>query len=170
MPTKYEFKMQMPIGSLSFLILVMTFLFIFFMSDKNDIEDVWFEIVMFIVIVIFITWRILANPVSQLKAYEKYILISGNSWWFNYNIPVESIVNLHAITNSPFRDYWFIPLIFFNSRYGWKPGCKWREWIPSNFVSTNDNAIAIETTDKKFLIACPDPETAVKELRVIFGL
>ena len=77
---------------------------------------------------------------------------------------------MQAITKSPFRDYWFIPLIFFNSRYGWKPGSKWRDWIPSNFVSTNDSAIAIETTDKKFLIACPDPDAAVKELREIIGM
>ncbi len=171
MPSKYEFKTQISTGYLIYGILVMISVFTyFFVQGKLNFENNTPQMWAVVIFCIYITYNLMHEPTSQLKAFFDHVIISGTGWQFNHKIPNEFIISLQSVTNAPFKDYWFLPLLFVNSKYGWKPGSKWYLWIPSHFIFFNDNAIAIETTDRKFLIACPDPDTAVKKLREIIGL
>lgn len=171
MPSKYKFKTQISTGYLIYGILVMISVFTYsFIQGKWNFENNTPQMWGYVIFCIYVTYNLMHEPTSQLKAFSDHIIISGTGWQFYFKIPNESIISLQSVTNAPFKDYWFLPLLFINSKYGWKPGSKWHLWIPSHFMFFTVNAIAIETTDRRFLIACSDPDTAVKELREIIGL
>ena len=168
MQPKYEFKTKVSAGYLVYGIIIVIIVFVYTINQgKWNIENNSIQIWIFGLICVFLIYTLIFTPVAQLKVFSDHTVISGTGIQFHYNIPNESIIDLQSVTNAPFKDYWFLPLMVFNSKAGWKPGSKWHDWIPSNFIFFTDNALAIETSDMKLLISCRDPEKAVKKLEII---
>jgi hypothetical protein len=167
---KYEFKTQFPTWYLIYGILVVILAFIYIIVKENlgnNIDPS--KLMLYIIVCIFLLYNLLQVPTSQLKGFDDYLIISGRGWQFFYKIPYKDIINIQPVNVAPFKEYWFFPLLMINSAYGWKPGSKWKGWIPSYFNFFTDKAVAIETSGEKFLISCKDPDKAVKELENIIG-
>ena len=129
-------------------------------SDKH-------VMLLFIILAFLLTAKIV--PYSEIIAYNDRVMLVGFGRRRKYSISYQSIRTIWAVHDKPFRDYWFLPLLYFLNPYGWKPFSKWRGWFCTAF-SWADDAIAIETPSEKYLVSCVDVDFNAAKLQKLAGL
>ena len=123
------------------------------------------------IIIILLAFVLYAKkvPYSEIIAYDDLVVIAGFGRRWRYSLPYKDIKTIWAVHDKPFRDYWFIPLLYYLNPHGWRPFSKWRGWYCTSFF-WSDDAIAIETSSRKFLVSCVAVDKNAAELRRIANL
>ncbi len=158
----YEFKDESP--SFKILILVtgiMFFAMAVFMPwpDDASLLLVWGMRAFF---VIFGVMMLLISPVVRLRAWSDSMEIRfGPTKLISFMLDIGKITDIRAVEYNPMKDF---------GGWGIKGGTgKWKGWMAYTATQTN-RALSIETTEKNYLISCPNPEEAETSLRNIVGL
>ncbi len=104
----------------------------------------------------------LLTPQVRLMAFSDHLEITyGLTRLTSFRLSNEKITDIRAVTYNPIKDF---------GGWGIKGGGgEWRGWLAFTATTTNVG-LAIETTEKNYLLGCPNPEDAVMALRPIVGL
>ena len=102
------------------------------------------------------------TPVVRIKAFDDRLHIAyGYTKLASFNLAREKIVSIRAVQYNPMIDF---------GGWGVKGGAgKWKGWTAFT-ASISNKALAIETTEKKYLVGCRDPDEAETMLRNLYGL
>ena len=102
---------------------------------------------------------IVMTPGVRLKAFPEYIDVRyGITPWIGFRLDNDKIVSIRAVEYNPMKDF---------GGWGIKGGFgEWKGWTAFTASITN-KALAIETTEKKYLVGCPNPEEAETMLKNI---
>ncbi len=100
-------------------------------------------------------------PQIRLRAYPDHIEVSYGIGLIRFRLPNENITDVRAIKYEPIKDF---------GGWGIKGGAgKWRGWVAYT-ASITDKALAIETTEKNYLLGCPNPEAAATMLKSLLSM
>jgi len=100
-------------------------------------------------------------PSIHVKAFPDYIEVTyGMLKLIKFRLDIGNITDVKPITYSPMRDFggWGI-----KGGYG-----KWGGWWAFT-VTGSKHVLGIETTEKNYILSCPDPEYATVQLKNNFG-
>jgi len=103
-----------------------------------------------------------ALPTVSLKAFPEYLEIRyGLTNLGRFTLDNSKITAIDAIEYNPLKEF---------GGAGIKGGTgRWKGWIAFT-ADMKTHALSIETTEKNYLLSCPDPDEAQTMLRNIAGL
>lgn len=98
----------------------------------------------------------------RLKAWRDHIeIIYGLASLIKFRIDSDKILRIKAIEYKPLEDF---------GGWGIRAGLgRWSGWIALSASGTN-RVLAIETTDRNYILTCPDPDEAELKLKWILGI
>jgi len=148
----YEFKDEQPglkyfLAALSIMFLAMA-VFLPWPEDTSFLE-IWGMRAIF---VFFGALSMVILPVVRLRAYPEYLEIRfGPTALISFRLSNAKITSIRAVEYSPMRDF---------GGWGIKGGGgKWKGW--TSFTATGAHRVlSIETTEKNYLVSCPNPDEA----------
>ena len=158
----YKYRAGSPgLSSLVFLTGIALILFSVFTPFEGN-EPVWLQWGLKIFLFLMGLLVFIAVPSVSLTAWPEYIEIQyGLTKFIRFRLAKDKITAVNAIEYNPMREF---------GGAGIKGGGgKWRGWTAFT-VDLKTTALSIETTEKKYLISCPDPEEAETMLRNIVGI
>ncbi|MCX6645393.1 MAG: hypothetical protein NTY09_03415 [bacterium] len=110
----------------------------------------------------FSVLTIVVTPDVRLRAFADHLEIRyGLTKLISFNLDYGKITKIEAVTYNPLKDFG-----------GWgikSGGGKWKGWMAYT-ASISNKALAIETTEKKYLLGCNNPEEAETMLRNAAGI
>jgi hypothetical protein len=114
------------------------------------------------VFLFFSVLTLVVTPDVRLRAFTDHLEIRyGFTDLTKFNLNYGKITKIEAVTYNPVKDFG-----------GWgikNGGGKWKGWTAYT-ASISNKALAIETTEKKYLIGCNNPEEAETMLRNVVGI
>ena len=140
---------------------IMMFAMAVFMPDDPKLPDwgMWGTRLMF---VFFGVLTIIVLPEVRGRAFSDRLEIRyGLTKLISFSLDNTKIVRIEAVEYDPMREFG-----------GWgikRGGGKWKGWTAYT-GSISNKALAIETTEKNYLIGCNNPEEAETMLRNVVGL
>jgi len=101
-------------------------------------------------------------PVVRLRAFHDHVEVRyGVTRLVSFRLDNEKIVNIRSVEYNPLRDF---------GGWGVKGGAgEWKGYTAFT-ASITRRALAIETTEKNYLIGCPNPDEAETMLKNAIGL
>jgi len=157
----YRYRDRSPF--LNFLLILVGIMFLWmavFMPDDPSVGGwMW---ALRLVLVFFGLLMVVVMPEVTLTAWDDHLHIRyGWTKLIGFNLSYEKIKSIKAVEYNPLKDF---------GGWGIKGGGgEWKGWIAFT-ASISNKALAIETTEKKYLLGCPNPEEAEAMLRNIVGL
>ena len=100
-------------------------------------------------------------PQVRLRAFLDHIEVTyGMTPAIRFRLANEKIVSIRAVEYNPMRDF---------GGWGIKGGGgEWRGWMAFT-AAVNNKGLAIETTEKNYLLGCPNPDEAETVLKNLVG-
>jgi len=132
-----------------------------FFVPNDPKEPIWVSWMIRGMLVFFGLLTLIVLPVVTLKAYSEYIEVQyGLTKLIKFRLSNEKILRIEAVTYNPMLDF---------GGWGIKGGRgKWSKFTAFTASMTN-KALAIETSERNYLIGCRDPEEAEFILRNLVG-
>lgn len=98
----------------------------------------------------------------RVKAWRDHIEVTyGPTSLIRFSIVRDKILRIKAIEYNPLTDF---------GGWGIRTGAgRWAGWVAFSASGTN-RVLAIETTDKNYILTCPDPDEAESKLKWILGI
>jgi hypothetical protein len=102
------------------------------------------------------------TPEIKLRAFSDHLEIRyGMTKLISFNLDNTKITKIEAVVYNPMKEF---------GGWGIKNGSgKWKGWWAFT-ASISNKALAIETTEKKYLLGCENPEEAETMLRNVVGM
>lgn len=158
----YEFKdSQSTMKWLIFAVGIMMLAMAVFLPDDPEVP-IWLMWGIRVMLVFFGALSIIVVPEVKIRAFPDHVEIRyGLTKLISFNLDNAKIVSIEAIEYNPMKDF---------GGWGIKGGGgEWKGWYAFT-GSISNKALAIETTEKNYILGCNNPEEAETMLKNVVGL